>query len=274
MIALREKDTLQIGRTHGQHAEPVTFGLAVAGFASRLGGRIQQLERTAKALPGKFSGPVGAYNAAAVVLENPLGFEATVLSGLGLKPAPSSSQIVEPEPLADLGHAAVSAFGVLANLSDDFRHLQRSELAEVFEFFESAQVGSSTMPHKRNPMNFENVKSFWKAFMPRMTTLYMDQVSEHQRDLTNSASQRFFPEMLAGLYLSSTRLNRVLGKIKVDTARMRHNFDLSKNAILAEPLYILLALHQHPDAHEAVRQLTILAFMFQSPMNQTITCGL
>ena len=75
----------------------------------------------------------------------------------------------------------------MANLADDMRHLQRSEIGEVAESFAANQVGSSTMPHKRNPVSFENVKSIWKAIAPRMLTTYMDQISEHQRDLTNSA---------------------------------------------------------------------------------------
>ena len=98
----------------------------------------------------------------------------------------------------------ISAFGVLANLADDIRHLQRTEIGEVGEAFEATQVGSSTMPHKRNPWNFEHVKSMWKEFMPRMITMYADQISEHQRDLTNSASGRFVPEIVLVLWLRWT----------------------------------------------------------------------
>src|SRR3989339_363169 len=207
-LALSEKDTVQIGRTHGQHAEPITFGFAIAQYVSRLGTRIKSIQRTANNLRGKIAGAVGAYNASSLFFNDPEEFEKQVLSELKLKPSPISTQVVEAEYMADFVHSVISCFGVLANLADDMRHLQRSEIAEVGEFFEEKQVGSSTMPQKRNPINFENVKSLWKEFMPRMNTLYMDQICEHQRDLTNSATQRFVPEILSGLYVSITRLNK------------------------------------------------------------------
>ncbi len=195
-LARREKDTLQIGRTHGQHAEPITFGFAVAEYVSRLGGRIEAVQAAAANLRGKISGAVGAYNASSLLVADPQRFEREVLEQLGLKPSPYSTQIVEAEFMTDYIHTLVSTFGVLANLADDMRHLQRTEIAEVGEAFASEQVGSSTMPHKRNPWNFENVKSMWKVFMPRMLTVYADQISEHQRDLSNSASGRFLPELV------------------------------------------------------------------------------
>ncbi|HUS80906.1 MAG TPA: lyase family protein, partial [Armatimonadota bacterium] len=191
LIALtrREAETLQIGRTHGQHAVPITFGFAMAEYVSRLGGRIEKIRETADSLRGKISGAVGAYNASSLLIDDPEAFEREVLAELELQPSTHSTQIVEAEFVADFMHALVSAFGVLANLADDMRNLQRTEIEEVAEQFEADQVGSSTMPHKRNPWNFENVKSLWKEFMPRMVTVYQDQISEHQRDLTNSASQ-------------------------------------------------------------------------------------
>ncbi|MFH1134022.1 MAG: lyase family protein [Nanoarchaeota archaeon] len=255
-IALREKATVQIGRTHGQHAEPITFGFFIAGYVSRLGGRIAALKEAAEQLKGKLSGAVGAYNASTLFFEDPEQFERRVLEKLDLKPATHSTQITEPEPLLDFVHAAVSAFGVIANLADDLRHLQRSEIGEVAEAFGTDQVGSSTMPHKRNPISFENVKSLWKAFMPRMNTLYLDQISEHQRDLTNSASMRFVPEILAGLVIAVDRMDGTLKKLVVDQEALSRNFAMSKDLIPAEPLYILLAAHNHPDAHEASRKLS------------------
>jgi len=256
-LALREKATVQIGRTHGQHAEPITFGFAMALYVSRIGTRIKSIQKTANNLRGKMAGAVGAYNASHLFFNDPEEFERAVLSELKLKPSPISTQVVEPEYMADFFHAVTSCFGVLANLADDMRHLQRSELGEVAEAFGKKQVGSSTMPHKRNPINFENVKSMWKEFMPRMSTLYMDQICEHQRDLTNSASQRFVTEILTALYLSTTRLNRTMAKLVVDKINLQKNFSQNKEMITAEPAYILLAAHNHPDAHEVVRELTL-----------------
>jgi len=269
-LALREKQTLQIGRTHGQHAEPLTFGFAIASIASRLAGRIKQIQKNSEGLVGKFSGAVGAYNATSLLVEDPLKLEEEILEELGLNASISSTQIVEAEPLTDLMHSLTSCFGVLANLADDLRHLQRSEISEVAESFGKEQVGSSTMPHKRNPINFENVKSFWKHFMPRMTSVYLDQVSEHQRDLTNSASQRFLPELFVALYLSAERLNEACKKLVVDKERMLENFGKNKDFIIAEPLYILLAFHKHPNAHEFVKQLTLKAQVEKKPFTKVV----
>lgn len=258
-IALREKSTLQIGRTHGQHAEPVTFGFVIAGYVNRLGNRIKAVNNAKEKLEGKFSGAVGAFNGSSLFLKDPEAFEKSIMQQLGLKQAMHSTQIVAPESLLDLLNALVGVFNVLANFADDMRHLQRSEIAEVGEAFEAKQVGSSTMPHKRNPINFENVKSMWKVFMPRVITFNMDAISEHQRDLTNSASQRFVPEFLAALVSSANRLDKVCEKMVVDKKNMKKNFNKSKQGIIAEPLYLLLAAKGHPDAHEYVRKKTLEA---------------
>jgi len=172
--------------------------------------------------------------------------------------------------MTDFVHSMISAMGVMANLADDMRHLQRSEIGEVGESFGSAQVGSSTMPHKRNPITFENVKSMWKAFMPRMITSYSDQISEHQRDLTNSASSRFTAEVAAACYIIASRLNKAMKKLVVDKENLKKNFDKSKGMIIAEPLYILLAAHNHPDAHEHVRKLTLESKQKNIPLKEVV----
>jgi len=269
-LARREADTLQVGRTHGQHAEPITFGFAMAEYVSRLGGRIQAIQAAAGNLPGKISGAVGAYNASSLLIDDPEQFERDVLAELGLEPSRHSTQIVEAEFMADFIHALISTFGVLANLADDMRHLQRTEISEVAEAFEADQVGSSTMPHKRNPWNFENIKSMWKAFMPRMITVYADQISEHQRDLSNSASQRFLPEVIVALVASALRMDRIMSRLVTDEERMRANLAMTEDLLAAEPAYILLAAHGHPDAHEAVRKLTLEAQQSGRPLGELL----
>ncbi len=100
-----------------------------------------------------------------------------------------------------------------------------------------------------------------------MLTLYMDQVSEHQRDLTNSASSRFAPELMLALYLSTSRMNKALSKLVVDGESMKRNFEMNSGMICAEPLYILLARHGHPDAHEHVRRLALKAQREKKPFS-------
>ena len=263
VLAEREAETPQVGRTHGQHAVPITFGWAVAEFVCRLGKSILQIGELARGLKGKLSGPVGAYNGAAMIAPDPEELERRYLAFLSLEPSEYSHQLTEPEPLLRLLLECNVAFGIIANLADDLRHLQRSEIGEVFEYFGSAQVGSSTMPQKRNPWNSEHVKSLWKAMCPRVITFYMDQISEHQRDLTNSASQRFIADYLAGFVMAVSRMKEVVSRLQPDRAAMAENLTRSggkvAGGILAEPAYLLLASAGESDAHEIIRKLTLRA---------------
>jgi len=256
-IALREKSTVQIGRTHGQHAEPITFGFTMCSYINRLGKCISSIEWCSSKLEGKFSGAVGAYNASSLLLKDPIKLENDIMGELGLEVGLHSTQIVEPESLLDLLHSVQAGFDVLANFSDDMRHLQRSEIAEIAEGFAKLQVGSSTMPHKRNPISFENVKSLWKEFTPRILTFHLDSISEHQRDLTNSASARFIPEFFLGFLVATRRLASVCENLVVDRVSMQRNFESCEQSIVAEPLYILLSKYGHQNAHEQVRKLTL-----------------
>ncbi|MBI3632947.1 MAG: adenylosuccinate lyase [Candidatus Vogelbacteria bacterium] len=194
-IVTKSVSTAQIGRTHGQHAVPITFGFAIAQYVDRLG-ELLELMICLTNLPGKFSGACGAYNALSLVMDDPEQFETDVLIELGLHPARISTQIVPPEETIKLFSHLRLMSGVMANLADDMGGLQRTEIAEVSEVFRINQVGSSTMPQKRNPINFEKVKSLWKIIFSRIDTIYLDQISEHQRDLTNSASSRTYGEIL------------------------------------------------------------------------------
>ena len=269
-LALREKDTLQIGRTHGQHAEPITFGFALAQYVNRWGSSIERVKESSENLFGKFSGAVGAYNATSLLIDDPEAFEQEVLTLLGIKPAPISTQIVPLEPMADFVHAVISSFSILANFCDDMRHLQRSEIGEVMERVAAEQVGSSTMPHKRNPIGFESVKSLWKKFMPQAITMYLDQISEHQRDLTNSASQRYIQELLVAFDYCVRKLTKISERLEVDREQMRANFTRAGDNIIAEPLYILLSYYGHPDAHEYVRKKSFQAYKEHKPLKELV----
>jgi adenylosuccinate lyase len=274
-IARAHAGTKQIGRTHGRHAVPITFGFAISLYVSRLGQRIQQIRRAADNLRGKYSGAVGAYNALTLQSHaDPVFVEGLLMGELGLEPPEISSQITQPEYVCDFVYALVSCWGILANLADDFRHLFRSEIHEIGENAESDPrtevVGSSTMPHKINPKDFENVKSLWKAYMPRMTTVLMDQISEHQRDLTNSASGRFITELVAAFAYAVFRLSSAIDGIKPDPERMKQILEDGKDPAVAEPLYLLLSLAGHSDAHEKARVLARQSRVEKVPLAQII----
>lgn len=254
-MAKREKDTLQIGRTHLQHAEPITFGFGVAWYIDRFGGGILDVEGAVNSLCGKFSGAVGAYNASSLFVPDPIGFEKEVLGKMDLLPNGISTQIVQPEPVLHLVHYSISSFGILANWADDIRNLMRPEIAEVGLPRGQDISRSSTMPHKANPVGPENVKSLWKETMPKIITQYMDQISEHQRDLTNSASERYIPEIFALFDYAIRRTNRFSGNLSTHPHNMRRNLEMSRNTITAEPLQLLLASLGYHSAHETIGEL-------------------
>ena len=270
-LARQEADTPQIGRTHGQYAVPVTVGFALAEYVSRLGKSILEIRRLADGLKGKFAGAVGAYNATSVMTTDPQALERQVLGYLDLEPSEHSTQLVEPEYLLRLLLELNVAFGVIANLADDLRNLQRSEIGEFRELFTATQVGSSTMPQKRNPWNSEHVKSLWKTFAPRVMTFFMDQISEHQRDLTNSASGRFVTDYLAGFAAAAARMLKVVSTLSVDKERLEKNLkDGAGDLVLAESVYILLSLAGEPEGHEVVRVLTLECDKEKKPLIQAL----
>jgi len=258
-ITLREADTLQIGRTHGQHAVPITFGFAMAEYVSRLGGCIENLDFRIHGLEGKFSGAVGTHSAASLFFDDPEELEVEIMWELDISAAEYSTQIVPPEAMIRLFSEITVTAGVLANLADDMRNLQRTEIGEVGEPFDPNQVGSSTMPQKRNPITFENAKSLWTVILPRLMTVFMNQISDHQRDLTNSASSRTYGESIVYLVWIAERLAGAMEKLVIDKKNLSRNLAMQGDMILAEPLYLILASLGHPDAHEKVKQLTLSA---------------
>lgn len=250
---LEYRHTEQIGRTHGQYAIPMTMGWWWAEYVSRIGRAIRLLKYYPRA--GQMSGAVGTYNALSHIYSDPVEFAEAVLKRLHLGRAEYSSQIIPADDMVRFLSEVNVCFGILANLADDIRNLQRSEIGEVREEFTDQQVGSSTMPQKRNPWNCEHVKSLWKEFMPRYITFSMDLISEHQRDLTNSASSRFIPEYLTGFYLAICRAEEIVRGLKVNTDKMTERTQTGT----AEKAYILLALSGVWNAHEIVRRITFIA---------------
>ncbi|MFZ1249120.1 MAG: lyase family protein [Candidatus Saccharimonadales bacterium] len=254
-LADRYSSTVQIGRTHGQHAVPITFGFALSSFVARLGDSIAHLDTLAGELKGKFSGAVGAYNGMSVFVEDPKAFEKTVLGYVGLQPAPVATQIVPAEGYIRLVDELGVAAGIMSNLAHDMRNLQRTEIGEIRERFEPGQTGSSTMAHKRNPWNFENVIGLWKQVNAQTMNAHLNISSEHQRDLTDSASARFYPLAFAGVASMAARLTEVMSKIEVDEEAMQRNLHMTRGAIAAEPLYLLLEKYGHTTAHEVAKEL-------------------
>ncbi|MFX0008907.1 MAG: adenylosuccinate lyase, partial [Candidatus Hermodarchaeota archaeon] len=131
-------------------------------------------------------------------------------------------------------------------------------------------IGSSTMPHKRNPINFENIKSAWKKFMPYIITIYMSQISEHEGDLTNSLSLRYIPELIMMFDSSLIRAINVIKKLKINRDKMKKNLLIKADKIISEPLQILLAQRGFSEAYQKIRELCILSLQDGVPFLDVI----
>jgi len=260
---------LQIGRTHGQHALPITVGFWLATILQRILYNWKQMEVYSEGLIGKISGAVGAYNAqVGLQLEQRCGsktFESRVLEKLSLSPAKISTQILPPEPLAYFLFSCAMTSASFGQLGRDCRHLMRTEIAEVMESFEKDQVGSSTMAHKRNPINFENLEGMWLKTKNEFGKVLDTLISEHQRDLVGSCVARDYPVILVNLQQQLNTLTRrnkqgipFLSRIVVDSEACQKNFNMSSNLILSEPLYIALQMAGYRgDAHELVNRTLV-----------------
>ncbi len=261
--------TVQIGRTHGQHALPITVGFWLATILSRILYNAKKVDEYAAGLVGKISGAVGAYNAqVGLGIAEKCGevsFEERVLAKLGLKPAPISTQILPPEPLAYFLFSCVMLSAALAQLGRDCRHLMRTEIAEIGEPFEQGQVGSSTMAHKRNPINFENLEGMYIRTKNEFGKVLDTLISEHQRDLVASSVYRDFPIMVVNLVQQLNTLLRqndqgitFLERLSVDQSNLKRNFTMSAHVILAEPLYIAIQMAGYKgDAHKLINERAV-----------------
>ena len=261
---------LQIGRTHGQHALPITVGFWFATLLQRVTFNYLQMKRFAAGLHGKISGAVGAYNAqVALGFDRPNDsetFEEKVLGELGLKPALISTQILAPEEITYFLFCCTMMSASLGQLGRDGRNLMRTEIGELAEGFAAGQVGSSTMAHKRNPINFENTEGMWWRTKNEFGKVLDSQISDHQRDLVGSSLMRDFPIILVNLVYQLNTLLRInkddesktpfIQKITFNKERLERNFSQSSSLIMAEPIYISLQLAGYEeDAHYLVNHI-------------------
>lgn len=248
------RGSVQCGRTHGQWAVPTVFGLQAMEAAERLREIQIQIENALGDLRGQSSGAIGGYHASSLLSERPLDLERDFLNRLSLKPHYGSIQTLPPEDVFLLASHTLQVGAVVAKLAGDYRHLARSEIGEVSEGMREGQVGSSTMPQKRNPWNLEHVCSLYKVLKSRYGLLVDDLVTEHQRDLTNSASGRFAVEFFATSYLMVLRLNKILKSLSVDVRAMQKHLEQAGTSVLAEAFYVEATRNGVRDAHDVVRK--------------------
>lgn len=257
--AKEHRDTIMVGRTHGQFALPITFGLKLANYALEVHRHQARLsECMPRILVGKMSGAVGT---GAGFGPKALEVQRLVMEQLGLGTEEGPTQIVARDRYVELMSLLANISCSIEKFATEVRNLQRGEIAEVSEFFdESVQVGSSTMAHKRNPVTAENVCGLARIVRGFMSPAYESAIMWHERDLTNSSAERFFvPHSFILLDDIMAKMTKLFDSLVVDSVRMEANLARAGSVIMAEP--VLLALVSkgmgRQEAHELIRRCSM-----------------
>jgi adenylosuccinate lyase len=245
--------TLCVGRTHGIHAEPTTFGIKLAGFAVEAQRNAERLERAfAQASVGALSGAVGTYSATSP------DFERRVVTRLGLELEVVSTQVVPRDRHAELVQAIALAGAGLERLATEIRHLARTELSEAREPFAVGQKGSSAMPHKRNPIKTEQITGLARLLRGYAQAAVENVALWHERDISHSSVERIvLPDATILLDHMQRRMLSVIRGLVVDAARMRENLDLTYGALFSQRLLLALVARgaSRDDAYRIVQRL-------------------
>ena len=234
--ALMHKNTLMIGRTHGVHAEPVTFGLKVALWWDETKRARKRLSDAKKSVAvGKISGPVGTHATA------PPDIEASVCAQLGLEPAPISNQVIQRDRHAHFVTTLALIAATLEKIATEIRGLQRTEIREVEEPFSKGQTGSSSMPHKRNPELTERICGLARLIRGHAVTSMENVALWGERDISHSSAERLiFPDSCLALDYITNLLNEVIKGLVVHKERMLANMELTKGLLFSQKTMLLL----------------------------------
>lgn len=270
--ALCYKETLMMGRTHGQHALPITLGFKFAVWMREVSRHIQRLRQCReRVLVGKISGAVGTQ---AGLGEHAMKIQELVMQKLGLKPADISTQIVQRDRHAELVCLLALIAVSLENFATEIRELQRPEIGELAEPFEAEkQVGSSTMPHKRNPETCERICGLSRIVRSLIIPALENVVTWHERDLTQSSAERFIiPEACILVDYMLLLMTNVIANIYVNEERMRQNIELTQGRAMSEAVMIALTRKglSRQEAHELLRKLTIKSEVEKVPFKKVL----
>ncbi len=228
--ALEQRDTLCVGRTHGVHAEPTTFGLRLAGFAFEADRNLARLAEAFEQLRfGKLSGAVGTYASV------PPAVEARVMERLGLRREDVATQVVPRDRHAVLTSAIAIAGAGLERFATEVRNLQRTEVREVEEPFGAGQKGSSAMPHKRNPIRTERITGLARVLRGYAQTGLENVALWHERDISHSGAERvILPDATIGLDYMQALATGVAAEMTIRAERMRENLELTHGALFSQ----------------------------------------
>jgi adenylosuccinate lyase len=226
----RHRDTVMVGRTHGIHAEPITFGLKMAVWLDETRRNRIRLDRAIETISfGKLSGSVGTFAHLGPEVE------AYVCERLELRPAPASTQVIQRDRIAEfLGVLAVVG-GSLEKFAVEIRNLQRTEIGEVEEPFGTRQKGSSSMPHKRNPILCERVAGLARLLRGYALAGFENMALWHERDISHSSVERvILPDACALADYMCVQLTKVIDGLQVNVERMRKNLDLTRGLVFSQ----------------------------------------
>jgi adenylosuccinate lyase len=250
--AFEYKKTICVGRSHGIHAEPTTFGLKLAGHYAQFARAKERMERAREEVATcKISGAVGTFANVTPKVEE------YVAKKLGLKPEPVSTQIVPRDRHAMFFATLGVIAGSIENLALEIRHLQRTEVGEAEEYFSPGQKGSSAMPHKRNPVLAENLTGLARLIRSSVTPALENVALWHERDISHSAVERVIaPDATIALDFALSRAADIVDKLVVYPERMKHNLESLGGLVNSQR--VLLALTQagmsREDAYQAVQR--------------------
>ncbi len=249
--AFEHKDTVMVGRSHGIHAEPITFGLKLAVWYDEMRRNQGRFERAVETISfGKLSGAVGTF------ANTPPEVEAYVCQKLNLKPAPASTQIIQRDRYGEYFTALAIMGSSIEKMAIEIRHLQRTEVLEAEEFFSKGQKGSSAMPHKRNPIGSENLSGLARIIRSNAMAALENIPLWHERDISHSSVERIIaPD---STILMDYMLNRISGIIKnlvVYPKTMEKNLGLLKGLVFSQQVLLALAAAgiSREDAYETVQ---------------------
>jgi adenylosuccinate lyase len=256
-LAQQHRDSVMIGRTHGIHAEPTTFGVKVALWALQVDRDRARMRAAREAIAVcKLSGAVGTYSNISPDVE------AHVAKSLGLVAVPAT-QVVARDRHAEFLWACASLGSTVEAIAVELRHLQRTEVSEVREGFKAGQKGSSAMPHKRNPISAETLTGLSRVLRSNLQTGLQNVALWHERDISHSSAERIvLPDSAMLAYYITKRLTKVLANLEVDSQRMLDNLDSSFGVVFSQP--VLLALVDsglsRDDAYRIVQEDAALAW--------------
>ena len=236
-LAVKHKDTVMIGRTHGIHAEPTTFGLKLAMWLMEMRRARERVQRAKEvASYGKLSGAVGTF------ANVPPRVEEYVCERLGLKPEPISTQIIQRDRHAEYLAMLAVVGASLDKFATEIRHLQRTEVREVEEPFSEGQKGSSAMPHKRNPVACEQISGLSRLLRSNVQVALENVVLWHERDISHSSAERvILPDSTILLDYLLVRFREILEGMRVYPESMRRNLNATRGVIFSQQVLLTLA---------------------------------